>query len=154
MKIRMNYKDMKRYIIGFIIGIVLATSITTVALSISSKDVSYDNTSSGSEKNNVQEAIDDLYDIANNTLNYEVAQIYKKETNNSFSYTLDNDYRIVILVAERGNSATDFPMKVNGVAQQYFYHIDAYKTVMSYAFNLKAGDIITYPAACAIYGIN
>ena len=49
-------------IISFILGAIIFGGISgVVALTIASKDVSYDNTTSGAAKANVQEAIDELY---------------------------------------------------------------------------------------------
>ena len=53
-------KIFKSRIFFFILGLMIA-STTTYALAIASKDVSYDNTTSGAAKTNVQEAIDELY---------------------------------------------------------------------------------------------
>ena len=55
---------MKKNIIFFMIGFALAIGISTYALSINARDTAYDNTNSGSSATNMQDAIDDLYDIA------------------------------------------------------------------------------------------
>lgn len=54
-------KNNIKLIIGIIIGVVIS-SISVYALTIASKDVSYDNINSGSESANVQGAIDELYE--------------------------------------------------------------------------------------------
>ena len=52
----------KSNVISFILGAIIFGGISSVvALTIASKDVSYDNGTSGSAKDNVQEAIDELY---------------------------------------------------------------------------------------------
>ena len=54
----------KSYLIGFIIGVITAFSISVIAATyFPSKDVTYDNKESELEGQNVQEAIDELYGI-------------------------------------------------------------------------------------------
>ena len=55
----------KKFIFGFILGIVLSSSVIYAA-NIFANNVSYDNTNSGITSNNVQGAIDELYTKANN----------------------------------------------------------------------------------------
>ena len=49
----------------FVLGLVVAGSIGVCAYTISSSDISYDNSASGIEADNVKDAIDDLYTNAN-----------------------------------------------------------------------------------------
>ena len=52
----------KRYLIGFILGIVMFGSISAKAMSeFYSNDVTYDNKKSGLTSTNVKNAIDELY---------------------------------------------------------------------------------------------
>ena len=52
----------KRYLIGFILGIVIFGSISVKAISeFYSNDVAYDNKESGLASTNVKSAIDELY---------------------------------------------------------------------------------------------
>ena len=61
---------MKKNILFFALGAIVFSGITgAIAYSISSKDIAYNNTNSGSEKTNVQDAIDDLYEIAGKNAN-------------------------------------------------------------------------------------
>lgn len=54
----------KHYLIGFILGVITAFSISVIAATyFPSKDVTYDNKESELESQNVQEAIDELYGI-------------------------------------------------------------------------------------------
>ena len=54
----------KHYLIGFILGVIIALSISVIAATyFPSKDVTYDNKESDLESQNVQEAIDELYGI-------------------------------------------------------------------------------------------
>ncbi len=55
-------KILKSRIFIFVFGFALATGIGVYATSVSSSDVTYDNTNSGSEATTVEGAIDDLYD--------------------------------------------------------------------------------------------
>ncbi len=52
---------MRKNIIFFVMGFVLAIGISVYALSINARDTAYDNTNSGSSATNMQDAIDDLY---------------------------------------------------------------------------------------------
>lgn len=54
-------KILKSRIFIFVFGFALATGIGVYATSVSSSDVTYDNTNSGSEAITVEGAIDDLY---------------------------------------------------------------------------------------------
>ena len=55
---------LKKYFIGFIIGVITTFSISVIAATyFPSKDVTYDNKESGLESQNVQGAIDELYGI-------------------------------------------------------------------------------------------
>ena len=54
------FKNNIKFFAGMLVGLVIS-SISVYALTIASKDVSYDNTISGIEKTNVQDAIDELY---------------------------------------------------------------------------------------------
>lgn len=58
------FKNNIKLFVGIFIGLVIS-GISVYALSVASKDVSYDNTNSISEKVNVQDAIDDLYSKIN-----------------------------------------------------------------------------------------
>ena len=54
----------KKYLIGFILGIISACSISVIAATyFPSNDVTYDNTASGLKSTNVQGAIDELYGV-------------------------------------------------------------------------------------------
>ncbi len=54
----------KRYLIGFITGIVVCGTVSVIAMAyFPSNDVTYENTASGLSSTNVQGAIDELYKI-------------------------------------------------------------------------------------------
>ena len=55
---------LKKYLIGFIIGVITTFSISVIAATyFPSKDVTYDNKESGLESQNIQGAIDEIYGI-------------------------------------------------------------------------------------------
>ncbi len=57
-------KFMKKYLIGFILGIISACTISVIAATyFPSNDVRYDNSTSGLESTDVQGAIDELYGV-------------------------------------------------------------------------------------------
>ena len=54
----------KRYLIGFITGMIVCGTVSVIAATyFPSSDVTYDNKTSGLESNNVQGAIDELYNV-------------------------------------------------------------------------------------------
>ena len=58
-------KIFKNPIFTFILGALTFSVITVCAYTISSSDISYDNSTSGLEANNVKDALDDLYEKSN-----------------------------------------------------------------------------------------
>ena len=64
-KIKKFLKSNIKLFIGLIIGFVISGSIVSAAILFASDEVSYDNTTSGIQATNVQDAIDELYTIAN-----------------------------------------------------------------------------------------
>ena len=54
-------KSNVKFIFGFLLGLVIAGAIGVYAFTISSSEVSYDNSTSGLEANNVKDALDSLY---------------------------------------------------------------------------------------------
>lgn len=78
---------MKKYIIGFIMGAIICGSITTVALTIASKDVSYDNTNSDSENTNVQGVIDELYERINSIQTFPETVTFNLRASTSQTYS-------------------------------------------------------------------
>ena len=55
---------LKKYLIGFILGIISACTVSVIAATyFPSNDVTYDNSASGLTSNNVQGAIDELYGV-------------------------------------------------------------------------------------------
>jgi len=63
-------------IIVFILGLLIASSVGIIyALSIASSDVTYDNSTSGSEATTVKNAIDDLYNKIGNSSHIERGRI-------------------------------------------------------------------------------
>ena len=81
---------MKKFIFGLLLGLIIAGSIGVAAYSIASKDVSYDNTNSGATKNNVQGAIDELYEKVNGDLvggNVSVANWMNEKYTTNTSWT-------------------------------------------------------------------
>ena len=56
---------MKKYIMGFITGLLVCGSIVYAATSVLSTDVTYDNSESGLESTNVQDALDELFEKVN-----------------------------------------------------------------------------------------
>lgn len=62
-KIREILKD---YLFGFLLSMLLTTSISVYAVNFASDDVTYDNTESGLKSTNVRNAIDELYSMCSN----------------------------------------------------------------------------------------
>ena len=56
----------KGYIIGFIMGAIIFGTTGVIAATVLASNITYDNTNSGINANNVQDAIDSLYTKANN----------------------------------------------------------------------------------------
>ena len=54
---------MKKLIIGYILGILSCIAVVVIAESINSSEVLYDNSNSSSNKDNVQDVLDDMYNI-------------------------------------------------------------------------------------------
>ena len=59
-------KILKSRIFIFVFGFALATGIGAYAYTVSSSNVSYDNSTSGLEADNVKDALDDLYTLSTN----------------------------------------------------------------------------------------
>ena len=62
-KVREILKD---YLFGFLLSMLLTTSISVYAVNFASDDVTYDNTESGLKSRNVRNAIDELYSMCSN----------------------------------------------------------------------------------------
>ncbi len=58
---------MKKLIIGYILGILSCIAVVVIAESIQSNEVLYDNSNSSSNSENVQEALDNLYNIVDHS---------------------------------------------------------------------------------------
>ena len=63
MKKRIHFKSL---ILGIIIGLVLAGTGVYAAIMYQSSEVGYDNSNSGLESTNVQDALEEVYDLAQN----------------------------------------------------------------------------------------
>ena len=64
------FKDNIKIILSFTFGFLLAAGIGVCAYTISSSDVSYDNSSSGLTGDNVKDALDELYTTMSDTLSH------------------------------------------------------------------------------------
>jgi len=73
---------MKNYIIGFILGAIICSSITAYAVSLASKDITFIPENENWQVTNVEEALDDLYSVADDK---------KCDTTNSKSLYLISD---------------------------------------------------------------
>ena len=72
-----------KILIAFVLGLIVSGSISVIAYAIASKDVSYDNTKSHSQKENVQGAIDELYVKTKNRYDiYYVGELNRVTGNN------------------------------------------------------------------------
>ncbi len=79
--VKKNYK----FILGFIFGIIIsATGVYAATTIIKSKDVSYDKTTSGGKYDNVQDAIDELYEKSGL-----LSEVWKDKTLNGADPVLD-----------------------------------------------------------------
>lgn len=63
-------KSNVKFISGFLLGLVIAGAISVYAFTISSSEVSYDNSTSGLEANNVKDALDSLYASSGGNINF------------------------------------------------------------------------------------
>lgn len=93
-------KNNLKVIIGFIVGLILASSITVYAYSYFSSDIVY--TREGTEIENVSQALNDLYEKANANATYTV--IDKKDVGESstYNYTItsnDLKYKSIMVIA-------------------------------------------------------
>lgn len=95
-------------VIGFLIGVILASSITVYAYNYFANDIGY--TRSGTEITNVSQALNDLYTKANSNLNYEVIQ-YHDDIQTDYTYTIKNDdlqYKSIVVIAGAGNVSREY----------------------------------------------
>ena len=76
---------MKKVLIGIILGIVLSGTVI-YAYVFYARDISYDNTNSNLNANNVQDAIDTLYDRTSNLHRIESGSINITNIYNSWQY--------------------------------------------------------------------
>ena len=95
---------LKSRIFFFILGAIVFSSITTVALSVASKDVTYNDT-------NVESAINDLYSRVKGG-RFNVITIYS--ASNDTIYYYDNDKKVELCTTDRyGNGLCPIPPKNN-----------------------------------------
>lgn len=147
-------KIIKNNIFGFILGAVIFGTITGVfAYTLASKDVLYDNSTSGSEKTNVQDALDELYEKIGNmevvhseVLTYLNNQPVTKKANfliTSLQTTVNGEY--------------SYPI-VNGVAQneklaQMFRNEGQISNCVTLLkVDINPGDVITWGGVTNKFG--
>ncbi len=75
---------MKKNILFFILGAIIFSGVTAVALNINARDTAYDNTNSGSSATNMQDAIDDLYERSGNAKIIDCGTISASTANSTF----------------------------------------------------------------------
>ena len=83
--LKKNYK----FILGIIVGLIIAGTSVYAATVLSSKDISYDNTSSGLNSTNVQAAIDEVYDKT--FVKKKIIAYTYNETKNSSNYCMTGE---------------------------------------------------------------
>ena len=95
---------MKKLIIGYILGILSCIAVVVIAESINSSEVLYDNSNSSSNKENVQDALDDMYNLIghigigyelltstpNNLSNELIGGLYRYQGVQDTNNTIDN----------------------------------------------------------------
>lgn len=93
-----NYK----FIIGIIIGLLLVSGVYAASYIGNATELSYDNTTSGLSSSNVQEALDELYNMKDNM-------------NCPKGYVCELDLIVVSYDANGGTGAPDSQIKTEGV---------------------------------------
>ena len=78
-------KILKSRLFTFILGLVIAGTVGVYAYTVSSSNVSYDNSTSGLEADNVKDAIDDLYEKSKNTKAH-ITTIYSAASDTLYYY--------------------------------------------------------------------
>lgn len=92
----------KNNIFGFILGVLITSTVAVSAATYyASKDVSYDNASSGMSSDNVQDAIDELYDLAN-----------PKNLSDVLSVTAKDDFCNSYQINLNYNGSEDIPLEI------------------------------------------
>jgi len=124
-------KIFKNPIFTFILGALTFSVITVCAYTISSSDISYDNSTSGLEANNVKDAIDDLYDIGTNGgINRKLSDL--KAGTNTITNNTDKTIYVALLGYTSVSTASDIIAtrtqidSVTGAnSQEIFYSFDS-----------------------------
>lgn len=98
-------KDIKKYLIGIIIGLVISSASMVVAYSLNSSDVGFTPKNSNWQVSNVEEAVNDLYIQAFEDEKFDI--IYNTASQGTEIYTItDNDtknYSILLVISVSGN---------------------------------------------------
>jgi len=136
-------KILKSRLFTFILGLVIAGSIGVYAVNVSSSEVSYDNTNSGSEATTVEGAIDDLYSkVENNTSNV-CAGIKQVELGTATSYNIKSLYPGLYdkltndnFYYRMGGSSTSIPANCDG---ECFDRSSATYTQPNVTYNQETG---------------
>ena len=141
-------KIIKNPIFTFVLG-VLFTSSVVYAYVFKAQDIDFDNTasnildSSDQPITNVQDAIDTLYDMANNK-QLSFSYVYSSMNASNYTISSDGDY---IVCGARG--ATDLTLSVNGQNKGVTAYSQTKSSEGNYASfyylpNLKSGDRISW----------
>ena len=158
----------KKFILGFIFGgIILGVSGVCAATILSSKDVTYDNTSSKLNSTNMQDAIDELYDMAAThcpdgyrceeiKLCQRATTLHTETCSQTSKYCADDGYASgdTITYGSLGTSGTlasgdAFDCDVNGDGNfdsetERFYYVSDYYNTTTKAFESDTAVLIYY----------
>ena len=147
-------KNNFKVIISFIVGVILASSITVYATSYFAKDISY--SKDGTEINNVQDALNDLYlksQISDNCKYFEFEHKSNSQFNYDFGfvpsrfmavYTLSGERKMFMTYNINGNGI--LVLNTSGGNDSSYYSLDS--TILK--SNLST-DFSTYEDSYKIY---
>ena len=112
----MNFiKKNLKVVISFIIGVLLASGITVYATSYLAKDISYSR--DGTEINNVQDALNDLYAKSKTNFNYDTIYYNAYYSNYNYDYTITEEnakYKTLMIISYSQNvSISSSPAFIN-----------------------------------------
>ena len=129
------FKNNIRVIVAFVLGLLIAGGVGVYAFNIASTDVSYDNSTSGLEADNVKDALDDLY------LKSASAGEYEYVLTTDINYAATDPANIVLTDYDKCSELTvdDIYMPTSAV----FYDQGSSQWGNTYGINTKSYDSST-----------
>jgi len=104
-------KNNIKVIIAFVLGLIVSGAIGVYAFNIAASDVSYDNSTSGLEADNVKDALDNLYGKAGNDL-LSPGKLLETTSGRLVDLPIDWDHRV-------GSSKTPLIIRTSDVTHIY-----------------------------------